>query len=313
MTTPDSSAQPTRPLLSQQINGELPNSSIINCQALLPCSDCYNDNLAEIALKIHGLLSQPGPSSPPAIAPALMPPFQYQYPRYQHPQCYQLYTLQAAASKDLRDWIKYAEVPKYDSINNKDAVLDFTKYCWFIRISISSPHSVSLWAGRWWEYAEKARRPGKAKKAFLRKYGNIFKRDECIEKLTDLYQGSMSIADFFTICTARSGKLPRLLKRRLNSDLRHALEISHGIQPITTYEEWKHRTLRLGTQLEAGEKQGNHGPKKSSIPIPLKPKATTVPKEERSRRMKGLKCGKSGHIARECRTGYVHSPEGPTV
>lgn len=99
-------------------------------------------------------------------------------------------------------------------------------------------------AERWWEYAEKALPHPQtwqaAKETFLRKYGNILKRDECTEKLMDLYQGSMSIADFFTeieelnlYAQLDPESVPRFLKRRLNLDLRHALEISHSIKPIT--------------------------------------------------------------------------------
>lgn len=107
-------------------------------------------------------------------------------------------------------------------------------------------------AGRWWKYAEKALPHPQtwqaAKETFLRKYGNILKRDECTEKLMDLYQGSMSIADFFAeieepnlYAQLDPESVPRFLKRRLNWDLRHALEISHSIKPITRKKKKKRK------------------------------------------------------------------------
>lgn len=105
-------------------------------------------------------------------------------------------------------------------------------------------------AGRWWEYAKKALPHPQtwqaAKETFLRKYGNILKRGECTEKLMDLYQGSMSIADFFTeikepnlYAQLDPESVPRFLKRRLNLDLRHALEISHTVVSNLLLEERK--------------------------------------------------------------------------
>ena len=134
-------------------------------------------------------------------------------------------------------------------------------------------------AGRWWEYAEKALPHPQtwqaAKETFLRKYGNILKRDECTEKLMDLYQGYMSIADFFAeikepnlYAQLDPESVPRFLKRRLNLDLRHALEISHSIKPITRKKKKKKKKRKLATL---------------------------------------------GHIGRECRTGYVYNPEEPAV
>lgn len=78
----------------------------------------------------------------------------------------------------------------------------------------------------------------------------------------------MSIADFFTeleelnlYAQLDPESFPRLVKRALNSDLRHALEISHGVKPIAIYEEWKDKALHLGTQFEAAKRQGTRKPK----------------------------------------------------
>ena len=252
------------------------------------------------------------------------------------------YMLQAPTPKDPRDRIKRTEVPKYDGTKDTDNwLLDFTKYCRLTRLvedeHILTAFSIAMTdkAGRWWEYAEKSlplpQTWQTTKEAFLRKYANILKRDECVDKLRDLYQGSMAVADFFTeieelnlYAQLDSESLPLLLKRGLNSDLRIALEISHSIKPIATYQDWKEKALYLGAQQEAGKKQKNKRPHQSNLnpnpnsnpnPNPPKPSATSVPKEVRDRRMKAgecVKCGQQGHIGRECRTGYVND-SGPAA
>ena len=113
-------------------------------------------------------------------------------------------------TKDPRDRINHADVPKYDG-TNKDAeswVLEFGRYCKLIRLTeddhILTAFGITMTskAVRWWEHAEKALPHTvtwiATKQAFLRKYGNVLKHEECTDKLRTLFQGSMTIADYFT-------------------------------------------------------------------------------------------------------------------
>ena len=113
-------------------------------------------------------------------------------------------------TKDPRNRIKHADVPKYDG-TNKDAenwVLEFGRYCKLIRLTeddhIRTAFGIAMTskAVRWWEHAEKALPHPvtwiAAKQAFLRKYGNVLKCEKCTDKLRTLFQGSMTIADYFT-------------------------------------------------------------------------------------------------------------------
>ena len=112
-------------------------------------------------------------------------------------------------------------------------------------------------AVRWWEHAEKALPHPvtwiATKQAFLRKYGNVLKREECTDKLRTLYQGSMTLADYFTeleelnlYAQLDPETFPMLLRSGLNADLRDLLTVTHSIKPITTYDEWKEKALQLG-------------------------------------------------------------------
>ena len=111
--------------------------------------------------------------------------------------------------------------------------------------------------------------------------------------------------------------------------MQDTLEVADSIQPITTYEQWKAKALHLGTKLEVRTRsRGNH-PKtkadgklngksksnkgKSGEARKDKDKATAVvqvPKSEKERHMKNgecVKCGKAGHIGKECRTGWKYN------
>ena len=262
----------------------------------------------------------------------------------------------ANPAKDPRDRIKQTHVPKYDGTKTKEAetwILEFMKYCRLIRITeddhILTAFAVAMTdkAAMWWEYAEKSLPHPviwqTVKEAFLLKYGNVPKRQESANKLKKLYQGTMSIADFFTevedlnlYAGLDPETLPTFLKPGLNSALQDTLDVAHAIQPITNYANWKAKALHLGTNLEARSKKTNQSNKpKSDNKKPKnagkarsgearkdKDKATEVvqvPKSEKERRMKNgecVKCDKAGHIGKECRTGWKYdaaAPAGPAV
>lgn len=159
-------------------------------------------------------------------------------------------------------------------------------------------------AGRWWEYAERSLPHPTwqaTKEAFLHKYGNILKREECTKKLKKLYQGSMTIADFFTeaedlnlYARLDPETLPTFLKPELNTELRDTMEVAHALQPITTYQNWREKALHLGTRLEAGKKKPNAF------------KSDEGPHEKSHIRIECVKCGKKRHIGRDCRTGWKY-------
>ena len=108
-----------------------------------------------------------------------------------------------------------------------------------------------------------------------------------------------------------------------------------SLQPIDTYKAWKERALQQGSNLEAARRKdrkpttGNTSFKKPNNPAaststsasapaastPKEKKAcatqSLVPQEERDRRMAAgdcLKCGKAGHIGKNCRTGWRYDP-----
>ena len=259
----------------------------------------------------------------------------------------------ANPAKDPRDRIKQTHVPKYDGTKTKEAetwILEFMNYCRLIRITeddhILTAFAVAMTdkAAMWWEYAEKSLpRPMRwqtAKEAFLLKYGNVLKRQESANKLKKLYQGTMTIADFFTevedlnlYAGLDPETLPTFLKPGLNSALQDTLDVAHVIQPITNYANWKAKALHLGTNLEARSKKTNQSnkPKSDTKKTKNAGKARSgearkdkdklqVPKSEKDKRMKNgecVKCGKTGHIGKECRTGWKYdaaaAPAGPAV
>ena len=114
-------------------------------------------------------------------------------------------------------------------------------------------------------------------------------------------------------------------------------EYMESLQPIDIYKACKERALQQESNLEAARKKdrkhtnnpssGRNPSLKSSnnaatattaTPTAAtakerKPRATQglVPQAERDRRMAAgdcLKCGKSGHIAKDCRTGWRYDP-----
>ena len=140
----------------------------------------------------------------------------------------------------------------------------------------------------------------------------------------------MTISEFFmevqnlnTYAQLDVETLPTLLEPGLNDDLRRAMEYMESLQPIDTYKAWKERALQQGSNLEAArrkDKKPNTPTASASTSAPAattpkdkKPQATQglVPKEERDRRMAAgdcLKCGKAGHIGKNCRTGWRYDP-----
>ena len=149
----------------------------------------------------------------------------------------------------------------------------------------------------------------------------------------------MTISEFFvevqnlnTYAQLDVETLPTFLEPGLNDDVRRAMEYIESLQPITTYKEWKERALQQGGYLEASRKKdrrpttnnppsgrGNVPPKtKHENPTPATAKErksrTTpklVPQEEKDRRMAAgecIKCGRPGHMGKECRTGWKYEP-----
>ena len=259
---PAASPEREEQLLNQQLNVEQPNLAALLLQQsqLLQQMERRQANL-EGCLPMQASSAALVPPAPPVLA--IVPPVISSIPSSPTSQP-NSYILHAPTPKDPRDRIKRTEVPKYDGTKDADNwLLDFTKYCRLTRLAedehILTAFSIAMTdkAGRWWEYAEKSFPPPQTwqttKEAFLRKYANVLKRDECVDKLRDLCQGSTSVADFFTeieelnlYAQLDPESLPLPLKRGLNSDLRNAMDISHSIKPITTYQEWKEKALYLG-------------------------------------------------------------------
>ena len=108
------------------------------------------------------------------------------------------------------------------------------------------------------------------------------------------------------------------------------MEYIEFLQPINTYKEWKERALQQGGYLEASHKKdrkpttnnpssgrGNapqKTPHKHDNPTAAKERKPRtaqklVPQEEKDRRMAAgecIKCGRPGHMGKECRTGWKH-------
>ena len=124
--------------------------------------------------------------------------------------------------------------------------------------------------------------------------------------------------------------LPTFLAPGLNDDVRRAMEYIESLQPITTYKEWKEKALQQGGYLEASckkdskpipnnpsSRRGNNphktphkheNPAAAAAAKERKPRTTQklVPQEEKDQRMAAgecIKCGRPGHIGKECRTG----------
>ena len=138
------------------------------------------------------------------------------------------------------------------------------------------------------------------------------------------------------------------LEPGLNDDLRMAMEYMESLQPIDTYKAWKERALQQGSNLEAARRKDRkpttnnpasrransfRGPNNTTTttttsastsaaaattPKERKPRATQglVPQEERDRGMAAgdcFKCGKAGHIGKNCRTGWKYNPAAAAV
>ena len=158
--------------------------------------------------------------------------------------------------------------------------------------------------------------------ALLEAYGDRYKRKSCINQLQRMTQGSKKITDYFIeveqlnlFAQLDPETLPSFLEQGLNDRLQEAL-IQHRPEP-TTYAEWKKLTQDIGRALEA------HNERKKGIGIGKAPQTDNrrwriqpystdrsdsyVSEEEVNKRKKRgtcIKCGKMGHLARECRVGW---------
>ena len=112
--------------------------------------------------------------------------------------------------------------------------------------------------------------------------------------------------------------LPIFLEPGLNDDLRKRMEIMQSVQPVDTYPEWKKWALEQGIYLEAGKKKSidrkQSQARDSTSFVQHKLNEDTegrnqlVSREEKDRRIAAgecIKCGKQGHIARNCRKGWT--------
>ena len=174
-----------------------------------------------------------------------------------------------------------------------------------------------------------------AKASLIDTYGDKRKKKDSANLLTQYSQGSKTISDFFVevehlnrFAQLDSEILPTFLEKGLNEDLQRALN-QHRPAP-TTYAEWKRLALDIGGGMEVlAPKPGKRGfnnkdkdrkarqPKQSNQSnqshqnTTAKTTRVSIPQAELDRRMNDdecLKCGRKGHIGKECRTGYQYNP-----
>ena len=163
-------------------------------------------------------------------------------------------------------------------------------------------------------------------------------------KIKNLQQGSRTISAFLTKADTLNiyaqldpQTLSNFLEPGLNDDLRMQMELMNNMQPLNSYTQWKERALDLGSKLEANKKRhatprtgkiapncgsnafnnnpsssnNNAGNSTTNNPKKSKPTQKLVPQEEKDRRMAAgecIKCGRPGHMGKECRTGWKHEP-----
>ena len=177
-------------------------------------------------------------------------------------------------------------------------------------------------------------------------YGDRNKQRNSVTKIKNLQQGSRTISAFFTEADTLNiyaqldpQTLPNFLEPGLNDDLRMQMELMNNMQPLNSYTQWKERALDLGLKLEANKKRhaiprtgkiapnpnrggntfnnnpsssnNNAGNSTTNNPKKSKPTQKLVPQEEKDRRMAAgecIKCGRPGHMGKECRTGWKHEP-----
>ena len=177
-------------------------------------------------------------------------------------------------------------------------------------------------------------------------YGDRNKQRNSVTNIKNLQQGSRTISALFTEADTLNiyakldpQTLPNFLEPGLNDDLRMQMELMNNMQPLNSYTQWKERALDLGLKLEANKKRhatprtgkiapntnrggntfnnnpssSNNNAGNSTINNPKKSKPTRelVPQEEKDRRMAAgecIKCGRPGHMGKECRTGWKYQP-----
>ena len=232
-------------------------------------------------------------------------------------------------TKDPCERIKTSEVPKFDGKKEVEAwIVRFRKYCRLIKLTLDADILIAMSiamedkAALWWEHAEnKITTWEEARGILLRTYGDPRKQKDSANKLKKLPQGSMTIAEFFMEIESLNiyaqlnfETLPTFLEPGFNEDLRKRLEIMQSIQPVETYSEWKKRALEQGMYLEAGKrKTGERKQFRDTTSVKsgeeVDGKSRVVTKEEKDKRMAAgecIKCGKQGHIARNCRKGWTY-------
>ena len=108
---------------------------------------------------------------------------------------------------------------------------------------------------------------------------------------------------------------PCLLKANLNPELRKAIA-GHKPKP-TNYADWRELALEIGGEQEAEVSVAKGKAAASSRPGPTSStKSQLVPAEEKDRRRAAgdcIKCGKTGHLARECRSRWKYEASQPAV
>ena len=201
--------------------------------------------------------------------------------------------------------------------------------------------------GYWWERQEANLTTWEqAKKAVLTVYGDRNNQLNSVTKIKNLQKGSRTISAFFTEADTLNiyaqldpQALPNFLEPGLNDDLRMQMELMNNLQPLNSYTQWKERALDLGSKLEANKKRhatprtgkfapnpnrggnpfnnnpsssnNNAGNSTTNNPKKSKPTQKLVPQEEKDQRMAAgecIKCGRPGHMGKECRTRWKYEP-----
>ena len=240
------------------------------------------------------------------------------------------------------------DIPKFDGKNAESWIISFDRYCKILKLKTDEDILLAVGiamtgkATLWWHHMEREVTTWQeAKEAVTSVYGDPRKKKDCANKLKSLCQGSMTISEFFvevqnlnTYAQLDVETLPTFLEPGLNDDVRRAMEYIESLKPITTYKEWKEKALQQGGYLEASRKKdrkpttnnppsgrGNaphktlhkHENPTAAAAKERKPRTTQklVPSEEKDRRMAAgecIKCGRPGHMGKECRTGWKYEP-----
>ena len=272
----------------------------------------------------------PAPPAPPVQVPAAL---QFEDP------CKRIkLEIPKFDGKDAEAWIiNFERYCKIIKLRTDEDIL--------LAMGIAMTGKATLW---WHHTEQEVTTWQEAKEAVTCVYGDPRKKKDCANRLKNLSQGSMTISEFFvevqnlnTYAHLDVETLPTFLEPGLNDDLRRAMEYMESLQPIDTYKAWKERALQQGSNLATARRKGRkpttnnsvsgrgtsfRGPNNTTTttsastsaaaattPKERKPRATQglVPQEERDRRMAAgdcLKCGKAGHIGKNCKTGWRYDP-----